>query len=287
MDLSEILVCPVCHGSLAGPSCTGCGRTFPAGPVVDLTPDPPPDADVLERWSLWETLQANGEQAYEIDPPSSLSVGDREDVRAFARFADLRGRVLDIGCGPQEHPAYAEAVAGDFVGIDPLSGTQPRAFAFVKAIAEYLPFPDASFDRVLFATSLDHVLSPGRSIAEAFRVTRPGGTVVVWFGEPSPPPALPERLRMAARTLRQGELGTVLRGARATLGRRMGRRPAVVQTDAAGLTFEVPPGAVDAFHVAHPDGATIDGWLRAAGYVVEETVRPFPGQGFMRGRRPG
>ena len=58
-----------------------------------------------------------------------------------------------------------------FVGIDPRPrGRASAAFRFVQGIGEYLPFADGSFDRVLFATSLDHVLSPVRSLSEARRV---------------------------------------------------------------------------------------------------------------------
>ena len=61
-----------------------------------------------------------------------------------------------------------------FVGVDPLRGAQPRAFAFAQAIAEYLPFRDGVFDRVLFATSIDHVLLPELALAEARRVSKSG-----------------------------------------------------------------------------------------------------------------
>lgn len=285
MPLAEILACPVCHGALHGVVCADCGRSFDASAqVLDLTPVPPPDAAVRERWALWEALQANGERAYEIDPPSSLSVGERPDVLAFARFAQLDGRVLDVGCGPQALPSYAAGMAGELVGIDPLLGEQPRSFAFVKGIAEYLPFADASFDRVLFATSLDHVLSPPLAVAEARRVTKPGGAVVVWFGEQAPPPSLRSRVAEAGRLLRRGRLATLARAARNALRRRPDE-VVTVETPGAQMTFAVPAGAVDAFHVAHPDGETIVRWLAAAALAVEATERPLPGHCFIRARR--
>ncbi|MGH2901452.1 MAG: methyltransferase domain-containing protein, partial [Solirubrobacteraceae bacterium] len=195
MALREILACPVCHAALDGPACAACGRAYAeAGGVLDLTPVPPPDAEVLGRWQLWEALQANGERAYVTDPPSSLSVGERADARAFAAFARLDGLVLDVGCGPQARPSYADGMSGELVGIDPLTGEQPRRFQFVKGIAEYLPFAGATFDRVLFATSIDHVLSPSLAVADARRVTKPGGEVIVWLGEPAPAPALRARI---------------------------------------------------------------------------------------------
>jgi SAM-dependent methyltransferase len=265
MTLEDLLACPVCHAELRELTCTGCGREFALERgVPDLTPVPPPDAEVQARWSLWEALQANGERAYELDPPSSLSVGEREDASAFAAFARLEGIVLDVGCGPQALPSYALGMDGELVGIDPLVGQQPREFAFVKAIAEYLPFADGTFDRVLFATSLDHVLSPSLTLAEARRVTRPGGAVVVWLGEQARP-SLSGRIRTAARRLVSGE-----------------SRSTVVETPNATMAFDVPKGAVDAFHVAHPDAATIERWLSAAGLSVQAVERPLAGHCFIR-----
>lgn len=289
MPLRDIIACPVCHAALDGVQCAGCGRTYSARDgVLDLTPVPPPDGDVRDRWGLWEALQANGEQAYEIDPPSSLSVGEREDVRAFARFAQLAGRVLDVGCGPQALPSYAAGLTGELVGIDPLAGVQPRGFEFVKGIAEYLPFGDATFDRVLFATSIDHMLSPSLAVREAARVTKAGGAVVVWFGEPAAPPSLRERAAEAGRLLRRGELGAVARGIRTALRRDPSpQEVATVQTPGATMTFAVPAGAIDAFHFAHPDAPAIEGWLRAASLTIEATERPLPGHCFVRARRAG
>ncbi len=285
--LRELLVCPVCHGALDGLLCSDCDRSYrSAGGVLDLTPIPPPDGEVRDRWGLWEALQANGEQAYDIDPPSSLSVGDRDDVRAFARFAQLDGRVLDVGCGPQSLPSYAAGMTGELVGIDPLVGEQPRGFTFVKGIAEYLPFADATFDRVLFATSLDHVLSPALALAEARRVTARGGAVIVWFGEQAAPPSLRARAREGARMLRRGELAEVARAARAALRPRPAQNVVTVQTPAATMTFQVPEGAVDAFHFAHPDAPAIMHWLDAAGLTVEAVDRPMPDHCFIRARRP-
>ncbi|HEV2060662.1 MAG TPA: methyltransferase domain-containing protein [Solirubrobacteraceae bacterium] len=284
--LSEILVCPVCRGTLDDLLCSDCDRAYrSAHGVPDLTPIPPPDGEVQNRWGMWEALQANGEQAYDIDPPSSLSVGDRDDVRAFARFAQLGGRVLDVGCGPQTLPSYAAGMTGQLVGIDPLVGEQPRDFAFVKGIAEYLPFADATFDRVLFATSLDHVLSPALAIAEARRVTARGGAVIVWFGEQAAPPSLAARAREAARMLRRGELAGIARAAREALQPRSAQNVITVETPAATMTFEVPEGAVDAFHFAHPDAPAIMGWLGAAGLTIEAVDRPIPGHCFIRARR--
>jgi SAM-dependent methyltransferase len=255
--LAEILVCPVCQGELEGTRCTSCGRIYEAG---DFVPHPLPDERLRERLRLWQKLEANGARAYELDPPSSLSVGDRSDARLFAEFSQLAGLILDVGCGPQALPSYAEGTAERFVGIDPLPGVQPRPFAFAQAIAEYLPFRDGVFDRVLFATSIDHLLLPERALAETRRVSRAGGMVCIWVGEAAPPPP-PEGL-----------------------GERLQRRRRIVDitTPRVTMRFRVPRGAIDAFHAAHPSVEQVAGWLDNAGLRVVDAQRPIPQNWFLR-----
>jgi SAM-dependent methyltransferase len=249
--LAQILGCPVCHAPLDDAQCPVCGRRYPDR---HYAPVPPPDRDVRAKWGLWEQLQANGAEVYDGDPAGNLSVGDRGDARAFAEFAQLTGWVLDVGCGPQALPSYA---GGDhFVGIDPLAGGR-REFAFVQGIAEYLPFRDGVFDRVLFATSLDHMLSPQRAIAEARRVIKPDGLVCVWHGEPPLPPERSWRDRV-----RQYVGG--------------GPRP---------LGYKTPRGAADPFHVSHPRFATILQWLRDGGLAVDREHRDEIGNCHVAARR--
>lgn len=282
----EIVVCPVCQGDLEAGKCTGrCGRTYPVRDgIADLAPDPPPDAEVRRKWGLWEELQANGERAYEFDPPSSLSVGERDDATAYARFSELEGRVLDVGCGPQAMPSYAEGVDAEVWGIDPLTGVQPRGFNFVKGVAEYLPFRDGAFDRVLFATSIDHLLSPAMSVASAARVTKPGGLVTVWLGETTPPPTRRDGFREALRVGREGNLRLAAQTVRETL--RPGTRTAEVETGAGTLELDVPRGAIDAFHFSHPDRAAVTKWLTDVGLVVEAADESVAGSWFVRARKP-
>jgi SAM-dependent methyltransferase len=259
--LAEILACPVCQGELAGARCTSCGRIYEEGNFV---PHPLPDERLRERARLWQKLETNGARAYEIDPPSSLSIGDRRDARLFAEFSHLEGLILDIGCGPQALPSYAEGTAERFVGIDPLRGEQPRPFAFAQAIAECLPFRDGVFDRVLFATSIDHLLLPELALAETRRVSKSGGMVCIWLGEANPPPppeSLSERLRQKLRLVD-------------------------ITTPRVTMRFRVPKGAVDAFHVAHPSAAQVTDWLEGAGLCVVEIQRPIPQHCFLRALVP-
>jgi SAM-dependent methyltransferase len=287
--LRSLLVCSVCHSDLVpqadGLRCSGCERRFAVRDgSPDLTPVPPPDPLVRERWPLWEELQRNGELMYAADPPSSLSVGAREDAARFAAFAKLNGVVLDVGCGPQPTPSYARGFDGTFVGMDPLAGTAARTIPFVQGIAEFVPFRDGTFDRVLFAASLDHVLSPARALSEARRVLRADGAAAIWLGEVPEAPGLGQDLRAAGRLLRSGELRRLASGVvgqgRARLRARRGE--AAFETPDGEVALRVPSGAVDAFHFEHPRVETVTAWLEDAGLHVRDVERPFKGSCFIR-----
>ncbi|HEY8645026.1 MAG TPA: class I SAM-dependent methyltransferase [Gaiellaceae bacterium] len=228
------------HGSTDSPLvCLGCRREYVRhGALLDFLPSEPPDDDVATQWPLWEELEQNGSVAYQNDPSGNLSVAPRKDCAAFRAFAQLEGLVLDVGCGPQPLPWYGTAFDGTFVGIDPLVGASPRAFAFVRGLGEYLPFRSDVFDRVLFTTSLDHVIVPHRALAEARRVVRPGGHVCIWFAEGS-----------SAATTRTA--------------------PSNAWYD----ELKVPDGAVDRFHAVRFTEGLVEELVKDAGLSVVEMER--------------
>lgn len=141
-----------------------------------------------DPWQAWEVLQANGVASYESDPEHNLAVGERSDFRRFGEFCDLSGDVLDVGCGPQPWPSHFSAAPPQtrLVGVDPLVGERPADYTQVRGLAEHLPFADAAFDHVVFATTLDHFVDPVAALREAIRVHRPGGTIVAFVGHKSP-----------------------------------------------------------------------------------------------------
>jgi len=288
MSLVDLLVCPICHGTLdlsGRPRCTNCSTSYARrGSFLDMTPNPPPHEDVASRWQLWEQLQANGAKSYATAPALNLAVGDRPDATEFGQFCDLRGKVLDIGCGPQAFPSYGGRGAADIlVGIDPLVGDTEREFEFVGGIGEYLPFRDGTFDRVLFGTSLDHVLSPVRALHEARRVLTPTGFVCIWYGEGHEHgPATNARraatavrlIKSAARLVRSGDI--------MALARRIGLRLGLLPDPQAYIKdMTIPTGAVDHFHFQHLTGTMVKDWLQEA-ELKPETITHGPAGWFVR-----
>jgi len=104
-----------------------------------------------------------------------------------------RGRMLDIGTGPGRIPIMlAERVAaGTVVGVDASHemlklarryGAQSAVagrVSFEFADAKQLPFDDNSFDTVFSNTIMHHIPQPRAMVAEAARVLRPGGVLLI------------------------------------------------------------------------------------------------------------
>jgi ubiquinone/menaquinone biosynthesis C-methylase UbiE len=121
----------------------------------------------------------------DMSRPLELSVlsGRRERL-----LAGLRGEVLEVGAGTGVNlPYYREAERLVAVEPDPamrrrLAGrlaTAGRRVEVSGADAESLPYPDASFDAVVFTLVLCTVTDQRRALAEAARVLKPGGRLVV------------------------------------------------------------------------------------------------------------
>jgi ubiquinone/menaquinone biosynthesis C-methylase UbiE len=82
-------------------------------------------------------------------------------------------RVLDIGCGGGVLARRLGAI-----GVD-ASIAQARRALGVAAVAERLPFPARSFDAVVSSCAIKHWPDVHAGVAEARRVLRPGGALVI------------------------------------------------------------------------------------------------------------
>lgn len=113
---------------------------------------------------------------------------ERLDVRAGQRF-------LDLGCGAGRHSFEALRRGATVVSLDYDASALPQVknlmwamvdegqapkepgFGVLRGDALHLPFPDASFDRIIISEVLEHIRDDAAALAEVFRILAPGGIV--------------------------------------------------------------------------------------------------------------
>jgi len=122
----------------------------------------------LDQVELYETLMERGDAA-----------GLRAKRRALV--GDLRGDVLEIGCGTGmmfEHYGEGAGVRGVEIDERFLERARRRATRSIEPVlgdAQALPFPDDSFDAVAACLVFCSIPDAERALGEAKRVLRPGG----------------------------------------------------------------------------------------------------------------
>jgi SAM-dependent methyltransferase len=129
----------------------------------------------------------------------------------FDRLGLVRGeRLLDLGSGGGRHAFEAMRRGAQVVAVDVSAADLKDLAAVAGAMIESgettfaswagvvngdaldLPFPDASFDRIITSEVLEHIWDDERAIAELVRVLRPGGRLAVTV-----PTRWPERVSWA------------------------------------------------------------------------------------------
>ncbi len=132
------------------------------------------------------TLNADEEKAATLGHPSYVwRFGQDRRLGLIRQWAPLEGRrVLDVGCGLGMYVRRMRMFTPDVYGVEidlerALKAGDESPF-IVAAAAEALPFPDASFDVVLSHEMIEHVRDDRQVVAEAVRVLRPGGRLVLF-----------------------------------------------------------------------------------------------------------
>ncbi len=96
----------------------------------------------------------------------------------------VNGRLLDAGGGTgrvsgQLRPFLAQLVISDESPKMLAQAREKLRCCTAVAHAEKLPFPDASFERVMVVDALHHFADQRRAIAELVRVLKPNGRLVI------------------------------------------------------------------------------------------------------------
>jgi SAM-dependent methyltransferase len=129
--------------------------------------------------ALAEKLQQQEYLRERLQPkPSDIEYLVHQDLRDVVTLLcrDLKGRLLDYGCGGSPYatilPQFSPYVRADI-------GAAPGIDLVLNERGELPAEPDGSFDVILSTQVLEHVPDPEKYLAEAFRLLRPGGAMVI------------------------------------------------------------------------------------------------------------
>ena len=132
------------------------------------------------------TQQSGDDRAITLGRPSYVwRAGQERRLNLIRRYAALEGRrVLDAGCGLGMYVAafrrFTEAAYGVDLDLDKIAQAVGHLPHLQVASVEALPFADGSFDVVLSHEVIEHVTDDRATIAEAVRVLKPGGRLVIY-----------------------------------------------------------------------------------------------------------
>lgn len=131
----------------------------------------------------WDRFWASKDDLDAVYPASPKIVG------AILDLVDPVGsRILEIGAGTGRDTAALASIGAHAVALDPShesldlvrrAGPGLAGRGIVGGDGFHLPFADGAFDVVFHQGVLEHFGNPAPFLAENFRVTRPGGWVVV------------------------------------------------------------------------------------------------------------
>jgi SAM-dependent methyltransferase len=134
--------------------------------------------------------------AYDASLPAHVVEHYLRKRTAFVLEHCAPGRGLDVGCGTGVLAERLALAGYEMTGVDPSEGmlevlrARTHGVPAVPGSGTDLPFPDDSFDLTLTVAVMHHIAEPAgvrATLSEMVRVTRPGGSVLVWDHNPRNP----------------------------------------------------------------------------------------------------
>jgi len=148
---------------------------------------------------LYEHMESQSDHCLPIiyqpfDPADAGHWRDRGAALDFVLATQSQGkRVLDLGPGDGWPSLIIAPFVGEVVGVEGAHrrvdvcrenaarlGITNATFDYVKP-GDPLPFPDQSFDAVVAASSVEQTPDPQTTLAELYRVLKPGGRLRIFY----------------------------------------------------------------------------------------------------------
>ena len=144
-----------------------------------------------DMWTAWQTAAPRlYDQTYYQEGSIVAHINDAGHRISEAPFdkGDFFSSVLEVGAGTGRHLQYVKHRFDRYVMTDISENLLKLArdryhdcsgLQFEVADATKLPYPDASFDRLISIYNLEHLPNPHSVLKEWRRVIKPGGTLSI------------------------------------------------------------------------------------------------------------
>jgi SAM-dependent methyltransferase len=190
MDVSGLLACPACAGSLdAALACAGCGARYQAPDgIARLRAEVDARTDIVRRF--YDAAPFPG-----YPPRDSLArLRARAERSRFARLLDASvpgdARIAELGCGTGQMSLYLARADREIVALDlsrealKLGAAAAARYGtdqvrFIEADLTRPPLAAGAFDLVYSSGVLHHTPDPAAAFGRIVGAARPGGLVVI------------------------------------------------------------------------------------------------------------
>jgi ubiquinone/menaquinone biosynthesis C-methylase UbiE len=122
-------------------------------------------------WEVFERLSKHYDSWYF----RHLEILESE-VRAIKALG-LKGLGIDVGVGSGIFASKVKAQVGIDASKRMLKISRKRGIQVVRALAEYLPFPEETFNYVLITVTLCFLDNPETTLKETLRILKPNGVL--------------------------------------------------------------------------------------------------------------
>ena len=103
-----------------------------------------------------------------------IAKGSRIVASRFAPYIRKTDIVLDFGCGSGAVLAALDCLERHGIEVNPVAAAEARRRGLVVYETCH-SVPDGHFDVVISNHALEHIMNPGESLVQLFRILKPGG----------------------------------------------------------------------------------------------------------------